>query len=80
MPDSLSETQTDPWPKEVRVVKNRDGTVTTREWPPPGVKAIAELLRTQYLSEHETTAPLSDWLPVAMEIARAYDDAEGRNG
>lgn len=50
--------------------------VGTEVYPPPGVRAVAETLRRQYLSEHETTEPASVWLPQAEEIVAAYLSAE----
>lgn len=64
-------------PQMVKVTKNPDGTVTTTQHPSPGVRAVARLLRDDYLSEYETDAPVTDWWPKAIEIVSAYLEAEG---
>lgn len=49
----------------------------TEEWPPRGVKAVADVLCAWYRSEYETTAPVTDWYPSAFEVVNAYREAEG---
>jgi len=63
--------------KEVRVTKIADG-VDVQEWPPASVKAVAEVLRDWYVSEYETSAPVSDWYPDAFAVVNAYRVAEGQ--
>lgn len=43
-----------------------------------GIRAVAELLRQQYVSEYETDAPVEDWFPQAVELVNAYLEAEGQ--
>lgn len=72
--------ETEPHPRRsgrvVLVIDNGDGTKTMRAWPIPGVLAVAELLRSKYVSEHETNAPVSEWYQEAWELINAYLTAE----
>lgn len=73
------------WSEAVRLrfTKHDDGTTTL--WirtmedvaTGAGVLAVAELLRSQYLSEYETSAPVEDWIPQAEELIAAYLKAAG---
>ena len=61
--------------RRVTVTRNADGTVTLAAWPPPGVVAVAELLRAWYRSEYDTDAPIGNWYADAAALVKAYLEA-----